>query len=342
MRSIAELVEPDRVHRTVYTDQEIFDREIEQIFEKIWVYCGHESQVKAPGDYYTVQIGRQPMIMVRDRAGAINVLHNRCPHRGVELCGALSGNTGSSFVCSYHAWSFHLDGSIRGIPLPQGYEGTRMNSANPDCSMKRAARVGIYRGFVFASLAGDGPTLEEFLGDARIAFDDMCDRSPEGEVEIVPVCHRVIQHSNWKFFMENQLDALHPSVTHQSTGASASKIERRLQGEGRRGAALLSLSVDLRLLVRSMGLGADREFPARTRHLEGLHGSAAQRPRHPGIYRGHVPGLRRRARGRISRAQHPPRVDLPVSVGSIAAAAIARACGRWRPTRRCPRSGISA
>jgi phenylpropionate dioxygenase-like ring-hydroxylating dioxygenase large terminal subunit len=151
----------------------------------------------------------------------------------VELCGALSGNTGSSFVCSYHAWSFHLDGSIRGIPLPQGYEGTRMNPANPDCSMKRAARVGIYRGFVFASLAGDGPSLEEFLGDARIAFDDMCDRSPEGEVEIVPVCHRVIQHSNWKFFMENQLDALHPSVTHQSTGASASKVERRLKGEGR-------------------------------------------------------------------------------------------------------------
>jgi phenylpropionate dioxygenase-like ring-hydroxylating dioxygenase large terminal subunit len=233
MRSIDELVEPDRVHRTVYTDQEIFDREIEQIFEKVWVYCGHESQVKAPGDYYTVQIGRQPMIMVRDRSGAIHVLHNRCPHRGVELCGAMSGNTGSSFVCSYHAWSFHLDGSIRGIPLPQGYEGTRMNSANPDCSMKRAPRVESYRGFVFASLASDGPTLTEFLGDARIAFDDMCDRSPEGEVEVVPVCHRVIQHSNWKFFMENQLDALHPSVTHQSTGAAASKVERTLKGEGK-------------------------------------------------------------------------------------------------------------
>jgi phenylpropionate dioxygenase-like ring-hydroxylating dioxygenase large terminal subunit len=233
MRSVTELIEPDRVHRTVYTDQEIFDREIEQIFEKVWVYCGHESQVKAPGDFHTIQIGRQPMIMVRDRAGSINVLYNRCPHRGVELCGAVSGNTGSSFVCSYHAWSFHLDGSIRGIPLPQGYEGTRMSSANPDCSMKRAARLDTYRGFVFASLASQGPSLLEFLGDARIAFDDMCDRSPEGEVEIVPVCHRVIQHSNWKFFMENQLDALHPSVTHQSTGASASKVERTLKAEGK-------------------------------------------------------------------------------------------------------------
>jgi phenylpropionate dioxygenase-like ring-hydroxylating dioxygenase large terminal subunit len=233
MRSIAELVEPDRVHRTVYTDQEIFDREIEQIFEKVWVYCGHESQVKSPGDYCTVQIGRQPMIMVRGRGGAIHVLFNRCPHRGVELCGASSGNTGSAFVCSYHAWSFHLDGTIRGMPLPQGYEGTRMSPANPDCSMKRAARVESYRGFVFASLASEGPTLMEFLGEARIAFDDMCDRSPQGEVEIVPVCHRVVQQSNWKFFMENQLDALHPSVTHQSTGVAASKVERALEDEGK-------------------------------------------------------------------------------------------------------------
>ncbi len=98
-----------------------------------------------------------------------------------------------------------------------------MTADNPDCSMKRAARVDSYRGFVFASLAADGPSLLEFLGEAKIAFDDMCDRSPLGEVEIVPICHRVIQHSNWKFFMENQLDALHPSVTHQSTGISAGR-----------------------------------------------------------------------------------------------------------------------
>lgn len=232
MQSLKDLVEPDRVHRTVYTDQDIFDREISQIFERVWVYCGHESQVKNRGDYHTVQIGRQPMIMVRGANGGINVLYNRCPHRGVQLCGAISGNTGSAFVCSYHAWSFHLDGTIRGIPLPHGYDNTRMTSANPDCSMKSAARVATYRGFVFASLVNDGPSLEVFLGDAKIAFDDMCDRSPVGEVEVVPVCHRVIQHSNWKFFMENQLDALHPSVTHQSTGVAASRVEQAIKAAG--------------------------------------------------------------------------------------------------------------
>ena len=177
------------------------------------------------------------MIMVRQGDGSVQVLYNRCPHRGVQVVGNLKGNTGSAFVCSYHAWSFHLDGSVRAIPLAKGYEGTRMTRDNPDCGMKRAARVASYRGFVFASLAGDGPSLTEFLGEAKIAFDDMCDRSPLGEVEVVPICHRVMQHSNWKFFMENQLDALHPSVTHQSTGISAGRVEKRLKAE--KGAAPL-------------------------------------------------------------------------------------------------------
>lgn len=232
MKDLQRLVEPDRVHKSVYTDPAIFDAEMEKIWERIWVYCGHESQVKHPGDYHAVQIGRQPMVMVRQGDGRINVLYNRCPHRGVQLVGNQSGNTGSAFVCSYHAWSFHLDGAVRAIPLAKGYEGTRLTRDNPDCQMKRAARVDSYRGFVFASLAADGPTLAEFLGESKIAFDDMCDRSPVGEVEVVPVCHRVIQHSNWKFFMENQLDALHPSVTHQSTGISAARVERRLKEAG--------------------------------------------------------------------------------------------------------------
>ena len=228
---VSRCVEPDRVHKRVYTDQQIFDREMERIFERVWVYCGHESQIPNAGDYVAVNIGRQPMVMVRNADRSIHVLHNRCAHRGVQLVGNLQGNTGDAFVCSYHAWSFHLDGSVRAIPLAKGYEGTRMTRDNPDCEMKRAARVDSYRGFVFASLAADGPTLLEFLGEAKVAFDDMCDRSPVGEVEVVPICHRVMQHSNWKFFMENQLDALHPSVTHQSTGIAAGRVEKRIKAE---------------------------------------------------------------------------------------------------------------
>ena len=228
--NVARLVEPDRVHKSVYTDEQLFTLEMERIHEKVWIYCGHETQVKKPGDYYTVQIGRQPMIMVRGADGKVNVLYNRCPHRGSMICGDRSGNTGEFFRCSYHAWTFNLDGKLKNIPMMEsGYKDTRWNRDNPDTNMKQAARVENYRGFVFASLAADGPSLLEFLGPSKIAFDDICDRAPEGEVEVVPNCFRVIQNSNWKIFLENQLDALHPSVTHQSTGRAAREVEVEIE-----------------------------------------------------------------------------------------------------------------
>ena len=95
------LVEPDRVHKSVYTDPKIFDLEMEKIWERTWVDRGHESQVPKPGDYYAVTIGRQPMVMVCQKDGSVQVLYNRCPHRGVQLVGNLKGNTGSAFVCQH-------------------------------------------------------------------------------------------------------------------------------------------------------------------------------------------------------------------------------------------------
>jgi phenylpropionate dioxygenase-like ring-hydroxylating dioxygenase large terminal subunit len=118
------LVEPDRVHRLCYADPDIFDLEIKRIFERCWIYAGHESQVKRPGDFWTFQIGRQPMVMVRGKANAIHVLYNRCPHRGTQVCGARHGNAGDALTCSYHAWRFHYDGTNESVPLPRGYEGT--------------------------------------------------------------------------------------------------------------------------------------------------------------------------------------------------------------------------
>jgi phenylpropionate dioxygenase-like ring-hydroxylating dioxygenase large terminal subunit len=238
---LSKYVEPDRVRKELYTDAEIFEREMAQIHETVWIYCGHESQVPKAGDYYAVQIGRQPMLMVRGKDGKVHVLYNRCPHRGNMMCGDRHGNTGEQFRCSYHAWTFHHDGRLKNIPMmDSGYAGTRVNRDSPELSMKRAARVESYRGFVFASLSSSGPSLKEFLGKSIVAFDDMCDRAPEGEVELVPNCFRVIQHSNWKLFMENQIDALHPSVTHQSTGRAAHEVEKLIAKKTKKGEAPLS------------------------------------------------------------------------------------------------------
>ncbi len=220
------LVEPDRVHRACYTDEAVFDLEMERLFHKSWIYVGHESQVPNPGDFWTTMIGKQRMIMSRGDDGRVHVLYNRCPHRGALLCPEQHGNAGKAFRCSYHAWQFYMDGSVRQIPVRDGYDNTRLSMDSPDARVKPAERSGSYRGFVFASLSADGPDLETWLGGARVAFDDMCDRAPDGEVEVVPNCFRVVQKSNWKIFLENQLDALHPSITHESTGVAASAVER--------------------------------------------------------------------------------------------------------------------
>src|SRR5262245_34421902 len=157
---LSKFVEPDRVRREVYTDPAIFELEMQRIHERVWIYCGHESQVPRAGDYYTVQIGRQPMLMVRGRDGKVHVLYNRCPHPGNMMSVARPVNAGAFFRCTYHAWTFHHDGRLRSIPMMEsGYAGTRYDKDNPDCSMKRAPRVESYRGFVFASLSPEGASL---------------------------------------------------------------------------------------------------------------------------------------------------------------------------------------
>ena len=225
------MVEPDRVHRSTYSDPEIFEIEMERIFNRVWTYVGHESQVKKPGDYWTVTIGRQPMIMTRGEDGKVHVLYNRCPHRGNLLIGERSGSADKSIICSYHAWQFNFDGSPKAIPIAKGYENTKLDIASPACAIKKAPRMASYRGFVFASLADSGPSLLEWLGPSKIAFDQMCDRAPDGEVEVVPTCFRVLQRSNWKFFLENQLDVTHAVITHESTGRAATEVEEEVRAE---------------------------------------------------------------------------------------------------------------
>ena len=226
---VEKLVEPDRVHRSCYTDPDIFQLELERIYHRTWIYVGHESAVRKPGDYLTTQIGSQPMILTRARDGKVHVLYNACPHRGAMLCNELMGNAGDTFTCSYHSWKFNFDGTIHSIPAGEGYDNTRFKIGEACSNMKPAARVESYRGFVFAALSADVPDLVSHLGEAKLAFDDMCDRAPEGEVEVVPNCFRVIQKSNWKIFMENQLDAVHPSFTHGATGQAATVVETEIK-----------------------------------------------------------------------------------------------------------------
>ena len=210
-RDWGDLVRPNQVHGSLYTDAGIFQEELRKIWFRTWVYVGHESEIPAPNDFVMKSIGPEQVIMTRDRAGKVHLLHNRCPHRGSRVCVTEKGSA-RSFTCPYHGWTFTNDGALRGYPFPSGYEGVDRS----ELGMGKVARVASYRGFVFGSMAEEGPTLEEHLGAAKDAIDALCLTSPEGEVQITAgfLKHKV--KSNWKFLVENETDGYHPSFVHAS------------------------------------------------------------------------------------------------------------------------------
>src|SRR6185369_9702725 len=116
----SDFVQPDRVHRAVYTDPALFELEMERIFGRAWLVVGHDSQVKAPGDFFTTRLGRQPVIVTRHDDGTVKVLINRCPHRGAVVCAAERGHN-TQFQCGYHGWTFATDGALKYVPMSGAY-----------------------------------------------------------------------------------------------------------------------------------------------------------------------------------------------------------------------------
>ena len=116
--SAADMVLEDRVHKSLYSDPEIFEQELDKVFNHTWVWLAHESEVPDAGSYKTAKIGRQPVIVVRDRKGNIHVLQNRCRHRGATVCEKKHGKT-KAFTCPYHGWGYGLDGGLRLIEQPR-------------------------------------------------------------------------------------------------------------------------------------------------------------------------------------------------------------------------------
>lgn len=206
-----ELVRDDHVHGSLYTDPAIYQAELQKIWYRTWVYVGHESEVPNPNDYVMKSIGPEPILMTRDKSGQINLLHNRCPHRGNRVCMTEKGNA-RSFTCPYHGWTFANDGALRGYPFPSGYEGADRSKLG----LGKVARVASHKGFVFGSFAEEGESLLEHLGAAAGAIDALCQNSPEGEVEVTAgyLKHKV--KANWKFLVENETDGYHPSFVHAS------------------------------------------------------------------------------------------------------------------------------
>jgi phenylpropionate dioxygenase-like ring-hydroxylating dioxygenase large terminal subunit len=217
---VGALVRPDGVHRRVYTDPAIFALEMTRIFARAWIYVGHESQVATPGDFITATVAQQPVIVLRHDDGSIRVLRNRCGHRGAQVVTQRCGRA-ALLRCPYHGWTFRTDGTLDAIPVAEGYDASFERAAH---GMAALPRVASYRGFVFASLAADGPSLEDFLGEARGALDNMVERAPDGALEVAGGAFRAVQRNNWKIYLENLHDGLHAQVVHAASIAASRAV----------------------------------------------------------------------------------------------------------------------
>ena len=206
-----ELIRPERVHGSLYTSPEIFAEELEKIWYRTWVFIGHASEVAAPNDYVRKTLGPQDVILARTSDGDITVLMNRCAHRGNLVCEAPSGNS-SSFRCPYHGWTYRNTGQLLGYPFHAGYGGR----GKLDLGLGVLPRVGVYQGFVFASMATEGPTLLEHLGAAAGEIDRLVRLSPAGEIEVTAGWLKHRARANWKLLAENETDGYHPQFVHGS------------------------------------------------------------------------------------------------------------------------------
>jgi nitrite reductase/ring-hydroxylating ferredoxin subunit len=162
--------------------------------------------------------------MLRREDGGIAVLHNRCAHKGAPLAPDGPGRAGRLLRCPYHGWSYRLDGSVAGVPQRGGYEGSGLDAAAAARGLTPYGEVAVHRGFVFARARADGPGFEAAMGELLDALDLIADRSPRARLRVAGGVLRSVVPANWKIYLENVNDALHPPSTHGSVTESARRL----------------------------------------------------------------------------------------------------------------------
>jgi benzoate/toluate 1,2-dioxygenase alpha subunit len=202
-----------RLDREIYTDPAIFELEMKFIWEKVWVFLAHDSQIRSPGDFVTAHIGRQPIIVNRNKRGEVGAFINACTHRGATLCRTSKGNA-KLFSCPYHGWTFSADGALL-APKDEDTGGYPPSFDKKALGLKRVPRLESYRGFIFGCLDTDVVSLADYLGEARFFIDLLVDQSSQG-VEFLRGTATYTFPGNWKLQTENGVDGYHPTTVHMN------------------------------------------------------------------------------------------------------------------------------
>ena len=206
-----------------YTDPTLFEIEKKTVFSNGWVAVGHASEVTRPGDYMTVTIGDEPVIILRDRAGEIRACSNICRHRGMQL---LQGKGRTSVItCPYHAWAYDLNGDLAKAPYMD-----QVDNFDAECHSLPQFALEEWKGFLFVNISGDAPPLAPKLTDMDgylVNYEMETRHSIETWFEE--------WQTNWKSLIENFMEGYHLSITHAKTLDSitpTSLCEKLSAGEG--------------------------------------------------------------------------------------------------------------
>lgn len=202
-----------RVHRSVMTSPEILEFERRRIFDRSWLYLGHESEVPQPGDYRRRNIAGRPLFFVRGTDGEIRVFFNTCTHRGALICRQDAGQA-NAFQCFYHAWTFSNRGDLVGVPDEAAYGS---GFERRDYALKSPPRLEHYRGLYFVSFDPDIVDLKTYLGAACELIDLSMDSAEVlGGWTMLRGTAKYSIRANWKLLVENSYDGYHLPTVHQT------------------------------------------------------------------------------------------------------------------------------
>ncbi|WP_277209905.1 aromatic ring-hydroxylating oxygenase subunit alpha [Isoptericola croceus] len=196
---------------SAYSDPEMFAREQELIFEKMWFCAARSADVGKPGAFKTVQVGRESILVTRSRSGEARAFFNICRHRGAQLCTEESGEVKRSFQCPYHAWTYDLDGKLVAAP-----NLTKMPDVDRLEYGLRKVAVREWLGYVWVCLAAEAPPFEEsVMGDVRTRLGDIESIDHYG-VENLELGRRITYDvkANWKLIIENFMECYHCATIH--------------------------------------------------------------------------------------------------------------------------------
>lgn len=201
------------VNQRAFFDDETLRRERDILFTKCWLFMGHESEIKQPGDYITRRVGGQDLIFIRDRDGDVRAFHNYCTHRGPLLTVQPSGNA-KTLTCAYHGWVFDTsNGALKGQGAAYGYQDDF--NTHGDHNLKQVPRIEHYRGFYFINFNPKAVDLRTYLAGSVDMLDLIVDQSDQG-IEVIKGEQDLINGGNWKVITDNFIDMYHGPSLHTS------------------------------------------------------------------------------------------------------------------------------